>query len=286
MSVRSITAAADGHHNEDLVAVFEQPGLTDILVMDGATSVAGQAYIDSASGDPAWFVHTFAASIAGIIGEDASQPALVRRAIDATRAAFLGLSGGSVPPLYAWPIAALTWVRIEHTAGGARLHLYCLGDCTTVLRLADGAVTDLDPYVNPQEGVLQQAIAQLVAQGVADPAARKARLLPMLRARREQQQLAVQPEILCLDPQGRFAARTGIVDVPEGAMLLVMTDGFYRIVDSYGMRTLEELAEDCLHLGPAAMLAQLRAHEASQPAAGGLAIKRADDASAVTWRRA
>lgn len=146
----------------------------------------------------------------------------------------------------------------------------------------DGAALDLDPYVNPHEGVLREAIAHLGLEGVSDPALRRARLLPMLRARREFRHGASQPDVLCLAPRGPFQARAAALRLPRDAAVLAMTDGFYRLVDSYGLYTIEALARQCRSRGLAALMDELRAFEAAR-AGGALAVKSADDASALLW---
>ncbi|QGZ38463.1 protein phosphatase 2C-like protein [Pseudoduganella flava] len=265
------------HHNEDHIAVFETAGVTDLIVLDGATSVADRNYADAA-GDVAWFVRRFSAALGPAIKAGLDQHAAVHAAIGTVRTEFAALTAGSDVPAHAWPIAALTWIRIA----GRQARLYCLGDCKTLLGLPDGAVRDLDPYVNPQEAVLAAEIARLNAAGFDDPAARHAALLPMLRARREQQNAMAAPTILCLHPQGPFAARRDAIDLPGGAVILGMTDGFYRLVDPYDLLTPAALMGLCVNEGLAAALARLRAYEAG--ASAGATVKRADDASAVLWR--
>jgi hypothetical protein len=279
-----VSSGACGHGNEDYVAVFEQDGIADIVVLDGATSVAPQNYIDREAGDVAWFVRRFGAHFGAALATHGSQEQVVRRALDATRAAFEDRTAGHTAPVYAWPIAAMTWIRILPGRGASELILYCLGDCKTLLLRPDGSVQDLDPYLNPQEAVVADAIAALAREGVCDPRARRERLLPMLRRRREEQNTAPHPEVLCMAPAGPFAARRHSVRAEPGSVLLVMTDGFYRLAEPYGLFSDASLAEACVREGLDAMLARLRAHEQAAGAGTGMAVKQADDASAVAWR--
>jgi hypothetical protein len=283
MSWASVSSGGGSHANEDHVAVFEQGGLADIVVLDGATSVAPQNYIDRDLGDVAWFARRFCAAFGKALAGRGSQEQMVRTAVDEVRAAFDDRSLGKAVPVYAWPIAAMTWIRILPGRDGAsELLVYCLGDCKTLMLRADGSVQDLDPWVNPQEAVVQEAIAALAREGVKDPAARRERLLPMLRRRREEQNTALEPQSLCLAPAGPFAARRYAVRAEPGSMLLVMTDGFYRLVDTYGLHSDASLLRACADGGLETLLADLRAHEAESGGAG-MAVKQADDASAVAW---
>jgi predicted GNAT family acetyltransferase len=279
----SVSSSAGGHGNEDHVAVFERDRYTDIVVLDGASSVAQANYVDQDSGDVAWFVRHFCSAFGDALAGHGAQEELVRRALDATRAAFADRTVGQPVPMYAWPIAAMTWIRMMPGRGGSDLILYCLGDCKTLLLRPDGSVQDLDPYVNPQEAVVQEAIAALVREGVTDPRARRERLLAMLRRRREEQNTAPFPAALCLAPAGPFAARRHALRAEPGARLLVMTDGFYRLVEPYRLYSDAGLARACAERGLHAMLDELRAHEDAAGAGTGMAVKPADDASAVSW---
>jgi hypothetical protein len=284
----SLSSGAGGHGNEDHVAVFEQQAaggnMADIVVLDGGSSVAQQDYICRAAGDVAWFVRCFCTAFGKALAGHGAQEQLVRTALETVRAEFRERTAGAAVPVYAWPIAAMTWIRILPGRGASDLILYCLGDCKTLLLRPDGSVEDLDPWVNPQEAILQDAIAALAHEGVSDPAARRERLLPMLRRRREEQNTALSPGALCLAPAGPFAARRYAVRAEPGAALLCMTDGFYRLVDPYGLHTDASLAQACRREGLDSLLASLRRHEHAAGSGTGMAVKQADDASAVIWQ--
>lgn len=283
MTLTYLSSGAHARRNDDHVAVFSARDVTDVLVIDGGTSVAGRDYIDPMRGDVSWFVQAFAAAIDRNARPDRSQQASVEAAVAAVRARFIEAGGHETAPLHAWPIAALTWLRILDRDGRSTASLYSLGDCKTLLRAADGAVSDPDPFSNPQEAVLQAEIARLRAAGVVDSAQRRERMLPMLRARREAQNLAPAPTVLCAQPHGPFQARTCAFELAPGAALLVMTDGFYRLVDTYGLYTDAGLIARCEEHGLDAALDKLRAFEGSSGDTGERAVKAADDASAVLW---
>jgi hypothetical protein len=257
--------------------------VADIVVLDGGSSVATQDYICRETGDVAWFVRRFGDAFGKALTGHGAQEQQVRHALEAVRAEFRDRTAGLSAPVYAWPIAAMTWIRILPGRGAAELILYCLGDCKTLLSRPDGTVQDLDPWVNPQEAILQDAIGALAREGVSDPAARRERLLPMLRRRREEQNTAPFPDTLCLAPAGPFAARRYSLRAERGSTLLCMTDGFYRLVDPYGLHTDASLMQACAREGLDSMLAALRGHEHAAGAGTGMAVKQADDASAVTW---
>jgi hypothetical protein len=281
MSWTAVSSSGKGRRNDDLVRVLEHEGVTDVLMLDGATSLAELDYVDPVDGDPAWFVRAFADAFASVAHAEAGQEAIVQEALAGVRAAWALRGGGAKVPLYAWPIAALSWIRIRREDGGGHtLQLYCLGDCKVLLGQAYGQVRDLDPYDNAYEHQLQGAVAALVADGMLDAARRFAALTPMLRQRREEQNMASSPDVLCLAPRGPFAARRLELRVAGPAALLAMSDGYYRLADPYGLYDDAALVRACARRGPQALLDELRAFEAARDTAQ-LSVKGADDASAV-----
>lgn len=154
MHIDTISSPADGDHNEDLIVVYENTGFTDIVILDGGSSVADTDYIDSELGDVVWFVRNFCVFLEKVIRQDRSQADSVVLALGELQSAFREKAGDIPIPPYAYPIAAMTWLRITDIDGALTLHAYCLGDCKTFLCLPDQTVVDLDPYVNPQELVL------------------------------------------------------------------------------------------------------------------------------------
>ncbi len=284
MQIEAVSAGAKAHHNEDWAGSFATPDTLDLLIVDGGSSVAGRDYIDPVNGDVVWFVSRFTAVIQAAIEAGLDQEAAAHAAVDAVYREFRERAAGQEIPLHAWPIAALGWVRARKTACGHRLELYCLGDCKLLMRMPGGEVLDLDPFVNPQEAILRAEIAKLQAEGLADPAARQARLMPMLRTRREYQNSVAGTNSLCLRPNGAFGARRYAVDAPPGSIVLGMTDGFYRLVDTYGLHTPASLFALCARHGLQAALDELRRFEAAAQAAASTSVKRADDASAILWR--
>jgi len=284
MTIAHISAGAVAHRNDDHVAVFTHAGATDILVIDGGTSVAERDYLDPVQGDVAWFVHAFTAALEQELRPGRSQQDCVHAAVDSVRATFEDMTDRASMPLHAWPIAALSWVRISERDSAQCATLYSLGDCKSLLRALTGACIDLDPFVNPQDAVLQAEIAKLRTAGLTDPVERRQRMLPMLRARREFQNTQPAPAVLCLHPNGAFDARFRSIDLEPGASLLIMTDGFYRLVDPYGRYTDSGLADACIERGLPSMLDELRTYEAVVGGTGARAVKAADEAAAARWR--
>lgn len=283
MHIDIVSSGAQEQHNEDWAGSFETPDRTDLVILDGGSSVADRDYIDPVGGDVAWFVKRFSAALGASIDAGLDQEAAVHRAVELAHHEFHARTHGQEIPLHAWPIAALSWLRAERHEAGHRMHGYCLGDCKLLLRTPDGAVLDLDPFVNPQEAILRAEIAKLRADGLQDPAARRERLLPLLRTRRAFQNTVADTNVLCLRPNGRFGARVFSVDAASGSAVLMLTDGLFRLVDVYGLHTAASLFALCAERGLDAALDQLRRHEAGTRALVSGSVKTADDASGILW---
>ncbi|WP_288381948.1 protein phosphatase 2C domain-containing protein [uncultured Massilia sp.] len=283
MHLETLTSGATAHHNEDWAGAMQTTHGADLIVLDGATSVAERDYIDPVQGDVCWFVSRFAEALGAAVGAGMAQDEAVEQSVAAVSLTFDEHVAGQQIPLYAWPIAALSWVRVRPLDGGHRLDLYCLGDCTILMRGPDGVVRDLDPFVNPQEAIVRAEVARLSAAGIDDPADRMARLLPMLRERRVFQNTTAHTNALCLRPKGGFGPRRYTVEAPAGASVLVMSDGFFRLVDTYGLHTPESLFALCTEHGLQAALDELRRYETAARAGAAPVVKAADDASAVLW---
>lgn len=278
MEIDTITSAGGSGVNEDAVEVWRSEGCTDVVLLDGGTSVADRNYVDDVVGDVVWFVRTFCAELRKVVQPGLSQAESVERAVRSVRDEFDRATAGLDVPVYAWPIAALTWVRHR---GDGTLSTFCLGDCKSFLHCPGGEVLDLDPYVNPQELVLQSELARLAEEGVLDPVTRHERLMPMLRERRVFLNTSPEPAVLCMQPRGAFRPRAQAVQAPQGAALLCMTDGLYRIVDTYRLRRIEELAALIARDGLQAAMLELRDFEKWSLGVEALAVKSADDATGV-----
>ncbi|MFZ6863531.1 protein phosphatase 2C domain-containing protein [Undibacterium sp. Ji67W] len=281
MQIDEISESGGTNPNEDLIFICPLSDIiTDVVVFDGATSVAEKNYIDEGRGDVAWFVTHFSEILATILRPELSQAESVQRAIEMLRVQFqTRFENKNIPP-YAYPIAAMTWVRIikQETI---HINIYALGDCKVLLMNEVGCVKDLDQYHNPQENILKDAIAKLREEGITDVVAIWDKLLPTLRARREEQIFNRVPTVLCMNPQGSFSARESSWQVSKESRLMVMTDGFYRMVDVYQRFTMQEFMRRCVHLGVKEILRDIRQFEEDKLNSGTLSVKKADDASAV-----
>jgi hypothetical protein len=268
---------AGGAVNEDLVHVGD--GIA--WVLDGATGLRDERLFEPLGSDAAFFVH--------LIDEElrrrADTPAPLPRLVEAALAAVSGRLSPSLERLgdrAQIPTAAIALARLAES----RLDLFVLGDCRIVAYHPQGLLLDLlDWRHRAFDEVALRRIKELRDQGMG-PAESRAAIQDLLVAHRRSTNQPGGYWILGNDPE---AARHGIsltLENPPGDLrLLLMTDGFFSLLD-YGLfqssRSLIDFIEEN---GLDRALQLLRAEEDADPdCLRHPRFKRSDDATAAYLR--
>lgn len=283
MKIKYVSEGSNPPKNEDVVAFhIHDENAVDLWIMDGASSVADRDYIDFERGDPVWFVQNLNRLLKDAITLDQSPESIIYQAISSLKEAFEKQPGSIEMPVYARPIAAITWIRVIRKGNNKlSLHIYALGDCKAFVS-QNGIVSDIDPYVNPQEVILSKIIAQWQAEGGTDKDKIKEKLLPVLRDRRELQNTTTNADVLSLNLNGKFNGRKYIHEITGGSIIFIMTDGFYRLVDTYALYSVEGLIKAYTNKGLETLLRELRDFEMQHNSLPQPVIKKSDDASALS----
>jgi serine/threonine protein phosphatase PrpC len=267
--------------NEDAYAIWPKPVAQAAWVLDGVTGINQQALLPGPT-DAAWFV----AQVQDIL------PRLLASGFEAPIQSLLGqlISELAAVQERSWrdgvndqhgetPAASFTLVRRL----GNEIEIARLGDCPALLEMRDGRVLLLDdPVLAEIEADLKKQVLALRARGDRPAATLFQEMLPALRAIRQRRNRPDGYGVLCTDDTcvdllqlDRFPAR----DIRH---LLLLSDGYYRLVDVYGDETDESLLRQTLARGPTEMLARLRAIEADDPSGTQHPrLKMADDATAL-----
>lgn len=268
--ISSLSEGTETHLNEDAYGYkTHNTGALDLWVIDGASSVADKNYIDQQSGDVRWYVSTLNQYL-----KEHAKPSSTQKDTIFNSLAFLKREfdrKASNMPKYAWPLAALSWIRISNN----RITCLALGDCISLARCGQDTV-NLDPYNNPQETVIKEEISALKEKGIVDI---KHHLLPLLRSRREEQHSAKSPDIMGFNPEAASNARTSNHDIQGQTKLMLMSDGFFRVVDPYALYKAPDLISASFDKGLEALYKELRNHEAKTKERH--TVKKADDATAI-----
>jgi hypothetical protein len=243
-------------------------------VIDGATDVGPIRIYDHAESDAAAYAELLAAAFqAAPSRPEETPPAYFRRLLPLVRARALDEARFplQVIPLASYPTAAATWTRVRD----GRVEAATLGDSLAILRAPDGAVT---VFGEPSKPADEQVRARKV---MAMTEADRLQWLQDVRAIHNTPEgywvFGVQTEAA-----GHIVHQSAAA--PAGSHLLLMTDGFYRLVAPYGRYDDARLIGAALARGLGALLSELRSLEASPADDAAIGrFKTSDDATALLF---
>jgi hypothetical protein len=267
--------------NEDGYGCWPAEAPRAAWVLDGVTGINDRALLPGPT-DAAWFVAQVQEALPALLSQSPDGPAadlvgaLVRELERRQSSAWLAARGADGRET---PAASFALVRLI----GSEIEVLRLGDCLVLLEADDGAVTVMDhPVLATIEAETRNALLTLRAQGVTDPKQMFTAMMPRLRTERRRRNIS--------DGYGVLAAERSCVPMihldrmPAHTLrrILLVSDGYYRLVDHYNAATDAELVRRTAELGASAMLQQLRAIEAADPMATQFPrLKIADDATAL-----
>lgn len=259
------------HLGEDLLAVF-----------DGATGIGDWPVFPEQESDAAWLSEFAAQRLAGF---DPGLPAsrMVREIASAARQAVAERTDIDALPRYAWPTCGFEMARVRQ----GRLELSGLGDCCAYLLAPSGELTIHCPIPSAREVEMAAARSLLDRTGGFGPQGgivREGETLEVLRRGRSRHNTPGGTVwTLGLVPQAGDHVSTLTVNAPEGALLLLMSDGFAALAEMYLHHSPAELVSAAADSGLAPLLRNLRRIEqVEDPHAERFArFKRSDDATAI-----
>lgn len=257
-----------GRDSEDRVGHRAGEGIAWII--DGATDVCAERLFPAAPSDAFWFADAVQALLEVLPAR--APRTLVGALIDGLRErveAEAGMPVERIPP-GDMPSAALTWLRLDPDT--RRLVFAAFPDCTAVVLPPGGPAFSI---AKPPPRLDEQAQARaLIAAGADIPAA--------LRAQRAMMNRPDGYPVLSVHPEAAARLDLQTMAAPAGTRVLLCTDGFYRLVDMYGLMDDDGLIRGALEHGLAALVQRLRGFEAD--AADDLRFgrfKTSDDAAAL-----
>lgn len=236
-------------------------------VLDGATDATPEQPFPGAESGAAWFADTLSAHLVGHAPKDGETSeayfkrilARVREKAEAESETLLD----SLPPA-AWPIASGIWLR----RSGETVELCWLGDCMA-LDLITGE--EYGPIgASEQESEDNREVLKRSEEDIWN-AVREARRAAFV----------AEKPIFSLRPQVIRELNRVSLPATAGTQILLMTDGFYRLIHPYRLYDGPALAKAVRARGLGELITQLRTHEAglSRQAIG--RVKRADDSCAL-----
>lgn len=250
-------------------------------VIDGATGI-GAALLDAPS-DASWLAHRVDAAFRALLAEQPmiATTALVRRAIEICRDALAAAAVRAPEGPHEHPSAAFAMLRD-------------FGDHVELTSLADCAVAYVDEagqaqlFSDGSHETIERRTLDLAAQIFAAdpdpaPAALTERLLPQLQANRRLMNRAGGYWVLGIEPDAADHLSQRRLPARNGQRFALVSDGFLRLVDLFGVAT----PHDLLAIDDAAQwdawLARLRAIEREpESRRHHVRVKVHDDATLLT----
>lgn len=250
-------------------------------VIDGATSLQGTEGLPGPS-PAAWFAEAVNRHLLALVPQDQPLAALLpavgaRVRTDFRRDAGRDLKAGEEPP-------AASLVLLRHDANG--LEALNLGDCALLYRHRDGSVRRFGSCaVGPFEDKWLAIMKEMRAAGAGNDAVMAA-VWAQVRENRGWSNREGGYWVMDLTERWHGREQIGQLDaalnVSPGGAALLMSDGYYRLVDHYGRYDDESLLAAAGRHGLAALYDELRQIEAEDAETLRYPrIKARDDATAV-----
>ena len=254
-------------------------GLNDeaAWVMDGATGVWPVQRLSERS-DAAWFVGQCDEVLRTIFRGD-RKPAEILREVSGS-VAVLARSLYPIDGLAAYELPSASFAAARTVAG--QVELANLGDCLTLWRSGSGSVRRFGTSaVTPLDEQLAATVAALLASGRSMSEV-DADIVAMAQGHR---MLMNQPGgYWILDLSGLGTAHVEVETIADSGplTLLLMSDGFSRLVDVYGRYDFDQLLKAACSRGLAVLFEELRQIEADDETCTAFPRgKVRDDATAV-----
>jgi hypothetical protein len=251
---------------------------TAVWILDGATALSKERLFPAAPSDAQWFVSAVDSELRNSDWSRATIP-LLQSVMERVRRRFHLEAGGRIDQVSLWPFASFALIRV---CGGG-VEFVNLGDCRILWRPPNGLavksfgssrVTDLD-------GNVVKEIERLHREGYASYEVVRKAVRPMIEANRELKNTEGY-WILDITGEGILHVQTMLVEAADVETVLLCTDGYYRLVDTYHKRTDQSLLSDSVNIGVSMMLREIREIErGDEQCLAFPRIKTADDATAV-----
>jgi hypothetical protein len=245
-------------------------------VIDGATDV-GSSRLCPGPSDANWLAHAMNENLCHAWPKAMTNSGAIRRALSGVRTD-LRSAGGCLPTTTLGPTAAIAVVRWTRRT----TQFSALGDCTVIIEDTTGRVVSYcEPVLQTLDRQLALAIVDLKRSGQSEGKLRE-EIASLLRAQRLLANRHDGYWILDLRGRGLAHARKITIRSKEIRFAAILSDGLYRLVDTYGVCDDRGLLDWMISSGVPALVDQLRSIERRDPCCERyLRVKASDDATAV-----
>ncbi|CAK0756777.1 putative PPM-type phosphatase domain-containing protein [uncultured Gammaproteobacteria bacterium] len=279
------TDAAGPGVNEDIAGHTGDEEWGAAWVIDGATGLAGREFVPGAASDARWLAERLNAGFVALSLVPVFPQVVCRRVLERVRAAFWAAVGAIDLPARVRPSAAGVWVRWQGQSG--RLEQFGLADCKAIYRTGEGATVILGRRgrggLDCADAAVNAAVSRFHAQGVTDPAEIRRQLTAPILEGRTAMNRPGGYWAFGLEPEAADHLDQDCHMLAAPAVLLLVSDGFYRLVDTYHVYdSADALVAAAVRDGLAALVLQLRQIEGDDPNCSRFPrLKPTDDATAL-----
>lgn len=262
--------------NEDWLAFNRRAA----IVCDGATGLGGERLFADAPSDAAWLARAAAMALVEADPEELVRE-MVRRIAGQARDEVAKMTDPDALARHAWPAAGFIMARSQ----AGMIEISGLGDCVALVRFEDGAVEPFCPL--PGAGASEARAAAEDLRGRKGEALQDPQVLESLRRKRARLNTEESGVwTLGLEPAAAEHVMTIAIPAPEIHAILLMSDGFSCLMETYGRYSGEALFERALEVGLDELVAEIRRIERIEdPDARRYArYKQSDDSTAILLR--
>lgn len=250
-------------------------------VIDGATSVSDERLLPGPS-DAAWLVGAISEGLESHSGKDCSLRELLRTVLVDVNSRFNAekRASESLPSVSA--SASMILVRIR----AAQLQFIQISDCRALVEMPGEPPLALG-HLEMEDRDLHwlNEIKKLHKTGVTRIEEVQKRLRPLIRRERKLINRPGGYSAVTPSPESADKAMVGEMSVVPGTRLLLLSDGFYRLVDVFGLFRSQELLAATVGIGLERLYTELRSVEDSDPDCLEYPrYKKSDDATAMVIR--
>jgi len=270
--------------NDDVAGGHAEEAHGHAWVIDGATGLSEQVYVPDAASDAAWIAQRYSHYFNDLPRSDAAVGEEMRRAIERVRGDYRDAVGDADRvPVYALPSAAGLYCGWRVVEDLAHIRFSALGDCSAILLDGGGAVHTVGALAEgSRDGPLRDYIHQF-NQKLRNPNQTvRDGIMAELRKQRSWMNTPGGYWIFGLEPEAAAHLRQCVLDVPLPASVLMMTDGFARLIDHFEAYSAATLIEAATENGLDPLMKELRSLEAGDPDCRTYPrVKKEDDATGL-----
>lgn len=276
--VLDVVSEPGGVHNEDMFGALPKAA----WVLDGATGL-GERRLFATTSDAQVYVQVIDRAFARLLKRPG--PTLAEAVRGAVQAARDELGPALCEQAReAWELPSASAVVVGVASQG--LAFATLGDCKVVAEGIGGTVVaSQDTRLEQLDREVIAEIPGLHARGIVGFEPVFAALRAKVRANRARMNTPDGYWALSLSESAAEHMDQGVIELNGPGHALLVSDGFFRLVDTFRLLTPQELLDAAVEGGLAALYTQLRAVEAADPLCTRYPrLKPADDATAVLLR--